>query len=67
MEHQTKPTVMLLGIYHMANLGVDAVNFEADDVLSAKRQRELQHLIEQFARFNPNRTYAILTAARSVR
>ena len=48
-----KPTVMILGTYHMDNPGADAVNFEADDVLSTKRQRELQHLIEQLARFNP--------------
>ena len=42
-----KPTVMILGTYHMANPEADAVNFEADDVLTAKRQRELQQLIEQ--------------------
>ena len=52
---QMKPTVMILGTYHMDNPGADAVNFEADDVLSAKRQRELQQLIEQLARFNPTK------------
>ena len=50
-----KPTVMILGTYHMNNPEADAVNFEADDVLSAKRQRELQQLIEQLARFNPTK------------
>ena len=50
-----KPTIMILGTYHMANPGVDAVNFEADDVLNAKRQHELQQLIEQLARFNPTK------------
>ena len=55
MKHQTKPTIMLLGTYHMANPGVDAVNFEADDVLALKRQREMQQLIEQLARFNPTK------------
>lgn len=49
------PTVMILGTYHMANPGADAVNFEADDVLTAKRQRELQQLIEQLALFNPTK------------
>ncbi len=34
-------TIMILGTYHMDNPGSDAVNFEADDVLTAKRQREL--------------------------
>ena len=50
-----KPTVMILGTYHMDNPGADAVNFEADDVLTAKRQRELQQLIEQLARFKPTK------------
>ena len=55
MKHQTKPTIMMLGTYHMANPGVDAVNFEADDVLTAKRQRELQQLVAQLAQFNPTK------------
>ncbi|MCY3551312.1 MAG: hypothetical protein OXH39_12705 [Candidatus Poribacteria bacterium] len=50
-----KPTVMVLGTYHMANPGADAVNFEADEVLAPKRQRELQQLVEQLARFNPTK------------
>lgn len=50
-----KPTVMILGTYHMNNPGADAVNFEADDVLAAKRQRELQQLVEQLARFKPTK------------
>ena len=50
-----KPTVMILGTYHMDNPEADAVNFEADDVLTAKRQRELQQLIEQLARFKPTK------------
>ena len=50
-----KPTIMILGTYHMANPGADAVNFDADDVLASKRQRELQQLIEQLARFNPTK------------
>ena len=50
-----KPTIMILGTYHMDNPGADAVNFEADDVLAAKRQRELQQLVEQLARFKPTK------------
>jgi len=48
-------TIMILGTYHMDNPEADAVNFEADDVLTAKRQRELQQLIEQLARFKPTK------------
>ena len=50
-----KPTVLILGTYHMDNPGADAVNFEADDVLTVKRQRELQQLVEQLARFKPTK------------
>ena len=50
-----KPTIMILGTYHMANPGEDAVNFEANDVLTAKRQRELGQLIEQLTQFKPTK------------
>ena len=50
-----KPTVMILGTYHMANPGGDAVNFEADDVLAPKKQRELQQLVKPLARFRPTK------------
>ena len=55
MEHQVKPIVMILGTYHMANPGVNTFDIEADDVTNAKRQRELQQLVEQLARFKPTK------------
>jgi len=39
--------VLLLGTYHMDNPGRDAVNVEADDVLSADRQSELEQLCDR--------------------
>ncbi len=50
-----KPTITILGTYHMDNPGADAVNFEADDVLAPKRQRELHQLVKQLARFTPTK------------
>ncbi len=50
-----KPTIMILGTYHMDNPGADAVNFESDDVLAPKMQRELQQLVKQLAQFNPDK------------
>ena len=47
--------LMILGVYHMANPGMDAINVEADDVLSARRQGELEDLVERLARFAPDR------------
>ncbi len=46
---------MLLGTYHMDNPGLDEVNIEADDVLAADRQAELQGLAERLEAWQPDR------------
>lgn len=45
--------VLVLGTYHFDNPGLDLVNAEADDVLTAKRQAELQDLAARLAAFKP--------------
>lgn len=45
--------VMVLGTYHFANPGLDLVNTESDDVLSAKRQAELEAVAERLLAFQP--------------
>lgn len=47
--------VLVLGVYHMANPGRDIHNMRADDVLAAKRQAEIAHLIEVLKRFRPTK------------
>lgn len=47
--------VMVLGSYHMANPGMDAINNQADDVLSDRRQGEIAELIERLAPFAPDK------------
>ena len=47
--------LMILGSYHMGNPGLDAVNLQADDVFSAKRQKEIAELNSRLARFRPTR------------
>lgn len=47
--------VMVLGSYHFSNPGLDAVNLEADDVLSERRQREIQILAETLAEWRPTK------------
>src|ERR687890_818199 len=44
-----------VGMYHMANPGLDAVNTEADDVLLPKRQKEIQDLVDRLASFRPTK------------
>ncbi|MFB6253155.1 MAG: DUF5694 domain-containing protein [Halobacteriaceae archaeon] len=46
--------VMILGVYHMDNPGLDEVNVQADDVLAQQRQEELQSLIERFIEWEPD-------------
>lgn len=47
--------VMVLGTYHFGNPGLDVNNAEADDVTTPRRQRELQALARELARFRPTR------------
>ncbi|WP_298465775.1 DUF5694 domain-containing protein [uncultured Erythrobacter sp.] len=47
--------VMVLGTYHFANPGLDAVNIEVDDVLAPKRQREIEVLVDSLAEWDPTK------------
>lgn len=50
-----KPTIMILGSYHMANPEQDAINIKADDVLVPKRLREIEQLVELLIAFKPTK------------
>jgi hypothetical protein len=52
---QGQSPIMILGMYHMSNPGLDAVNLDADDVLQPKRQREIQELVDRLAKFRPTK------------
>jgi hypothetical protein len=47
--------VLLLGTYHMDNPGLDLHNTKADDVLTPKRQAEIEELTNVLARFRPTK------------
>jgi hypothetical protein len=60
LEAQTPPPVeqpqlLVLGVYHFANPGLDVVKVDIADVLSAGRQAEIQSVVESLARFRPIR------------
>ena len=55
MKQQMKPTIMVLGSTHLANPGKDAFNFRMDDVLSPKRQSEIEQLVTQLKPFRPTK------------
>ncbi|HOW85831.1 MAG TPA: DUF5694 domain-containing protein [Candidatus Aminicenantes bacterium] len=52
---QSKPEILILGTYHMANPGRDVFNTKADDVLLPKRQAEIAELLKVLGRFRPTK------------
>ena len=52
---EARAEVLVLGVYHMANPGLDVFNMKADDVLAPKRQAEIAQLIEVLKKFQPTR------------
>jgi hypothetical protein len=51
----SRPEILVLGTYHMANPGHDIHNMQADDVSSPKRQQEIAQVIEVLKRFHPTK------------
>lgn len=54
-QAQDKPQVMILGTFHLDNPGQDYSNPQVDDVLTERRQRDLEALAEMLARYRPTR------------
>jgi hypothetical protein len=54
-KSQVATPILILGVYHMANPGLDEANIVADDVLTPKRRKEIENLCEQLLRFQPTK------------
>lgn len=52
---QSKPEILIVGTYHMANPEHDIFNTSADDVLSPKRQAEIAELLAVLKRLGPTK------------
>jgi hypothetical protein len=63
-QSPVRPEILILGTYHMANPGRDVHNMQADDVLSATRQREMAELIDVLKGFRPTK---VAIESRAVR
>jgi hypothetical protein len=48
-------SVLILGVYHMANPKLDLVQSEIRDTLGADRQKEIVELVSRIAKFNPTK------------
>ncbi len=51
----SRPEVMLVGTYHLANNNRDMINLPIENVLTSKRQREMEQLVRGLARWQPTR------------
>ena len=51
--NENRPTLLVLGSMHFSNPGLDNINAEVDDVLTAARQNEIQDLADKLAEFRP--------------
>lgn len=52
---QERPQLMLVGVPHFANHGLDVVNAQVPDVLEPQHQKEIDQVVTALARFNPTR------------
>ena len=51
----SRPSLLVVGSYHMANPGLDRARSEVDDVLSPKRQAEIMRVVEMLGEFRPTK------------
>ncbi|WP_347924318.1 DUF5694 domain-containing protein [Pontimicrobium sp. SW4] len=49
--------VMILGVYHFNNPGMDTYNMEVDDYSTKKRQAEIQEVVNLLAKNRPNKIF----------
>lgn len=52
---RTKPTLVILGTYHMGTPGRNVVNGKVDDVTTPERQRQMAELVGRLKKFRPTK------------
>jgi hypothetical protein len=54
-DARIKPTLIILGTYHMGTPGNNVVNGKVDDVSSPERQKQMVQLVAKLKQFNPTK------------
>ncbi|HEV2913735.1 MAG TPA: DUF5694 domain-containing protein [Pyrinomonadaceae bacterium] len=54
-DAKTKPTLVVLGTYHMGTPGNNVVNGKVDDVTTPERQEQMVKLVEKLKNFKPTK------------
>jgi hypothetical protein len=60
----TRISVLLLGTYHFANPGLDAVQVQVSDVLTPEKQSEIIEIVESLSQFQPTKVAVEVNAAK---
>ena len=64
---EPRAQVMMLGVYHFENPGLDVVKTDVADVLAPARQAEIKQLVDALARFRPTKIAVEVRADRAAR
>ncbi len=51
----TKPTLVVLGTYHMGTPGNNVINGKVDDISTPERQKQIVELVEKLKKFKPTK------------
>src|ERR1043166_790545 len=54
-DARTKPTLVILGTYHMGTPGNNVVNPKVADITTPERQQQLVELVDKLKRFKPTK------------
>ncbi len=54
-DAKTKPTLVILGTYHMGTPGNNVVNPKVNDVTTPERQKQMIELVERLKKFKPTK------------
>ena len=54
-DAKTKPTLVVLGTYHMGTPGNNVVNPKVNDVAAPERQKQIVELVEKLKKFKPTK------------
>lgn len=65
-EAEKRPIILFVGTYHFNSSGADVVNPQVDDILSAKRQKEIQEVNALLKKFAPTNIGIEQTADNTV-
>lgn len=49
--------VLLLGVFHFSNPGLDVAKFKSADILSEQRQKEVVHIVDKLKKFSPDKIF----------